>query len=687
VLFLAMVVCCRAVTQPPGQASGFDSSTIEMPGVHVAAPRLVTGADLLNMRDLHGVQISPDGNYVAFVVGQAIVGTNSYRSGLFVVGTGKGAKPVSLGTAGPPHWDSIGEWAVDPPQWSPDSRYIYYRTRRAGSWQVWRWRREGGRAQQVTHAAREVRSFQMSPDGRSLIFTTSEPKEFRQLAERGILYDGQLPSWQGRSVLDLIADARGNNTQLWIHTLRLGAERKASAEESDRYGPWQSDVREKLFEGKTFQGHRMWTAKISPDGRAVAYELMVDSAGDSKKHSYPLFAKPVRGGTPVELTPGAYGFIGEYWWTADSKAIYYTEATGEDGLSKLMMVAAAGGKPKLVLNPSDLLAEFSTDNHGRYVACARENSTTPPQVALADTKTGEVRVLVDLNPEFQNLQLSLAQRLDFYTTSGEHFSGHLVLPPNYQSGKHYPLLITGYSDGAGFLRGGTGDEYPIQVFAANGFAVLNFGVGHNDLTIKPGDFENAILRLQLPTEGMEAAVSKLTDLGLIDPSKVGVTGLSHGAEVLAYAISHSNIFAAAIASGPGSNDPYFFYMGNNLWHEVFAQWGLGGWPESRANHNWHRISPALNADRIRAPLLVNAADTEYLVGLALFTSLKELGKPVEMFVYPLELHIKNQPKHRSEIYQRNLDWFRFWLKGEEDPDSAKADQYARWRELRRAATR
>jgi hypothetical protein len=29
-----------------------------------------------------------------------------------------------------------------------------------------------------------------------------------------------------------------------------------------------------------------------------------------------------------------------------------------------------------------------------------------------------------------------------------------------------------------------------------------------------------------------------------------------------------------------------------------------------------------------------------------------------------------------------VDWFRFWLKGEEDPDPAKVEQYARWRELR-----
>ncbi len=30
-----------------------------------------------------------------------------------------------------------------------------------------------------------------------------------------------------------------------------------------------------------------------------------------------------------------------------------------------------------------------------------------------------------------------------------------------------------------------------------------------------------------------------------------------------------------------------------------------------------------------------------------------------------------------------VDWFRFWLKGDEDPDPAKREQYERWRELRK----
>jgi len=56
---------------------------------------------------------------------------------------------------------------------------------------------------------------------------------------------------------------------------------------------------------------------------------------------------------------------------------------------------------------------------------------------------------------------------------------------------------------------------------------------------------------------------------------------------------------------------------------------------------------------------------------------------VEPFVYPNELHEINQPRHRYQIYERNLDWFRFWLKSEEDSSPAKAEQFARWRELRK----
>ena len=46
------------------------------------------------------------------------------------------------------------------------------------------------------------------------------------------------------------------------------------------------------------------------------------------------------------------------------------------------------------------------------------------------------------------------------------------------------------------------------------------------------------------------------------------------------------------------------------------------------------------------------------------------------------MYLRN-PAARMASQGGSVDWFRFWLKGEEDSDPAKAEQYKRWRELRK----
>lgn len=94
---------------------------------------------------------------------------------------------------------------------------------------------------------------------------------------------------------------------------------------------------------------------------------------------------------------------------------------------------------------------------------------------------------------------------------------------------------------------------------------------------------------------------------------------------------------------------------------------------------------SMNAEKIVTPILENGSDTEYLIYLSTYRSLRDIGKPIELYIYPNELHVRNQPKHRLEIYQRNLDWFRFWLKDEQDGEVSKTEQYRRWRLLRNEA--
>lgn len=75
-----------------------------------------------------------------------------------------------------------------------------------------------------------------------------------------------------------------------------------------------------------------------------------------------------------------------------------------------------------------------------------------------------------------------------------------------------------------------------------------------------------------------------------------------------------------------------------------------------------------------------------LWGLEMFSRLRFLRKPVEYYVVP-DLrhgsHILQNPRQLLAAQSRALDWWLFWLKGEEDvSDPAKAPQYEQWRRLR-----
>jgi hypothetical protein len=60
-----------------------------------------------------------------------------------------------------------------------------------------------------------------------------------------------------------------------------------------------------------------------------------------------------------------------------------------------------------------------------------------------------------------------------------------------------------------------------------------------------------------------------------------------------------------------------------------------------------------------------------------------MEKPVELIYLPDAVHILVKPWERLTSQQGNVDWFCFWLKGEEDEDPKKHEQYERWRGMRK----
>ena len=268
--------------------------------------------------------------------------------------------------------------------------------------------------------------------------------------------------------------------------------------------------------------------------------------------------------------------------------------------------------------------------------------------------------------------------------------GDLVVPPGYDGKARLPLIVVNYFS-RGFLRGGVGDEYPIYLFAANGFAVLSFQRPPHVATamsnIGTWDDVNAAGRAGwAERSSILSAILKAVDLaiarGVVDPTKVGITGLSDGATTVQYALLNSHRFAAAVTSTCCEEPTSIMAYGGPAWHDYVRR--VHGYPPLIDDDRtfWKPLALGVSARELNVPLLMQLADREYLGALETFTALREAGKAVEMYVYPDEYHNKWQPAHRLTLYRRNVDWFDFWLKGHEDPDPAKRAQYVRWEILR-----
>jgi len=97
---------------------------------------------------------------------------------------------------------------------------------------------------------------------------------------------------------------------------------------------------------------------------------------------------------------------------------------------------------------------------------------------------------------------------------------------------------------------------------------------------------------------------------------------------------------------------------------------------------WVARSPAFHYDRIRTPLRLEHIGHAIPCVWDMYAVLSRHRRPVELVHYPREDHSLQTPWGRYRTQQGAVDWFAFWLKGHEDPDPAKQEQYKRWRVFR-----
>ena len=265
--------------------------------------------------------------------------------------------------------------------------------------------------------------------------------------------------------------------------------------------------------------------------------------------------------------------------------------------------------------------------------------------------------------------------------------GDLVYPPTFQPGRHYPLIITQY-ESRGFLRGGTGDEFPIQLFAKAGYLVLNIERPQSPVSAKQlaplerQRRENAdFLARRNILSTIETKVLELINTGLVDPDRIGITGLSDGSTTTQFAALHSQMFNAASISGCCWEPSQTWLLGTAIQQHYQSI----GWPASpeASSAIWSQMSLSRNASRVAFPILMQVADGELYPMLEAVRALRAANSPVDVYVFPDELHIKRQPIHRLNVYRRNLRWFDFWLMDKMPADGIEREEASRWAQMRR----
>jgi hypothetical protein len=102
---------------------------------------------------------------------------------------------------------------------------------------------------------------------------------------------------------------------------------------------------------------------------------------------------------------------------------------------------------------------------------------------------------------------------------------------------------------------------------------------------------------------------------------------------------------------------------------------------------WVAEAPGFNLHKVSTPMRLESHGNGFPGASVLeqwewYSNLTKLGKPVEYVFLPEADHLLVKPWERQVSQEGAVDWFRFWLTGEEDPAPAKREQYARWRELR-----
>jgi dipeptidyl aminopeptidase/acylaminoacyl peptidase len=656
--------------------------------------------DLTRFRSVGDPQISPDGKWVAYVVGTTDAKEDKSNSHIWMVNIdGTNDRQITFSNE-----------SENSPRWSPDGKYISFTSSRPGKTrgnQVWLLDRNGGEAMQLTEIKGRLQGHEWSPDSKRLALVIGDPDPESDpgpspqpgatpRVPKPIVIDRYRFKQDGQGYL-----LTGRHTYIYLFDI-------------------DTKKLERLTKSKWDESSPAW----SPDGTRIAFmsNHSDDPDRDPAAQLYVAEAKP--GVAEKQLTPEAVR-VGRSRpeWSPDSKWIAFSEGDekkyGAYSMDHLGLVAADGSSAPTRLKAAEDLDRgvssprftpdgkaiqfLVTDDRSVYPVKANlsggaaQRLLTPPVVisnwnfnggrAVAmsggNTKAGEVyvwegnslRQLTRQNDAlFAELDLGVTEEVGFQSKDGTQVSGLLTYPVGYTKGTKVPLLLR--------IHGGPNaqDQHTFslerQIFAANGYAVL--AVNYRGSAGRGQKFSRAIFADwgNYEVQDLLAGIDHVVKIGVADPDRLGVGGWSYGGILTDYLIATDTRFKAA-TSGAGTAFTVAFY-GTDQYiiqydYEIGPPWNPKAW------ETYQKISyPFLHADRIQTPTLFLGGERDFNVPVQgsqqMYQALRSLGVDTQLIIYPNENHGIQRPSYQRDRMERYLAWYEKYVKKSAGPSSTSTAQ-------------
>lgn len=333
--------------------------------------------------------------------------------------------------------------------------------------------------------------------------------------------------------------------------------------------------------------------------------------------------------------------------------------------------------PELLAMEKNKFGGIKKAKNAEKIIWTKESVSEFPDLWCSDLNFLKSQQISNANPQQENFIWSKVQLVEWTSFSGEKLQGLLYLPENLDPVKKFPMLIYFYERNAENLYS---HQHPApsrstinkSFYTSNGYVVFV-----PDITYKEGypgqSAYNAIV------SGTQYLVNTFP---YIDEKRMGLQGQSWGGYQVAYLITQTDLYAAAMAGAPVSNMTSAY--GGIRWQTGMSRMFQYEQTQSRIGGNlWekplHYIenSPLFYAPKVNTPLLMMHNDDDGAVpwyqGIEFFVALRRLDKPVWMLTYNGEPHNLNASSwaNRVDLSKRMFQFFNHYLKGEAMPEWMK----------------